>query len=139
MSENNYWWAKVILYGHLGILLEFYFTAVGSLLKKNWRATGSSYLYMLPIYGFTALLFEVIGARLPWPFYLKGFVYVPVIYGVEAFSGYVLRLLTGSVPWEYKHSKWAPAGLVELRYAGFWYVLALVFELGRPHFMILCI
>lgn len=119
---------KVLVYGCLGILIEFFFTSFGSLLKKNWKATGYSYLWMLPIYGFTALALEVISQAITWPFYLKSFLYVPIIYGVEALSGWTIQQIIGHIPWDYQKSTWTPMGLINLKYAPFWLLLAMAFD-----------
>lgn len=130
---------KFLVYGHLGILIEFWFTGIYSLYDKNWKMTGYSYLPMIFIYGVTALILEALSAALPWPFYLKAFVYVPIIYGIEALSGWTLKLVTGFIqkrlgghggdviPWDYSKSKWTPMGLINLKYAPFWLILALAF------------
>lgn len=133
-------WQKLLIYGHIGILLEFWFTGAHSLFQRHWKLTSYSYLWCVPIYGFTALLMEVVGQSVPWPFYLKPFIYVPLIFGAEALSGATLKGLTGLlqrflggaqgdvVPWEYQKSNWAPFGLVNFRYAPFWFVVALAFD-----------
>lgn len=119
---------KALVYGCLGILIEFFFTSFGSLIHKNWKATGESYLWMLPIYGFTALALEGISGALPWPFYLKAFIYVPIIYGIEGLSGWTIQQVIGSIPWDYTHSAWSPMGLINLKYAPFWLMLAMAFD-----------
>lgn len=119
---------KAMVYGCLGILIEHFFTGIGSIIRKDWSAKTTSYIWMLPIYGFTALALEGISEALPWPFYLKAFVYVPIIYGVEGLSGWTIKRLIGSIPWDYKHSAWTPAGLVNFSYSPFWFLLALSFD-----------
>lgn len=119
---------KIFFYGCMGILIEFFFTSIHSLFIKNWKATGYSYLWMLPIYGVTALFIEAISESVPWPFYIKAFLYVPVIYGVEALSGWTIQKLIGVIPWDYKKSAWTPMGLINLKYAPFWLVLAMCQE-----------
>lgn len=119
---------KLLVYGCLGILIEFFFTSIASLIRKNWKATGQSYLWMLPIYGFTALALEGISDAVHWPFYLKALLYVPIIYGVEALSGWALQKLIGYIPWDYGRSHWTPMGLINLKYAPFWLVLAMAFD-----------
>lgn len=119
---------KFLVYGCLGILIEFFFTGIGSVVKKNWKATGYSYLWMLPVYGFAALALEATSETLPWPFYLKALLYVPIIYGIEALSGWTLRAIIGTVPWDYGKSRWTPMGLINLTYAPFWLILALGFD-----------
>jgi uncharacterized membrane protein len=83
---------------------------------------------MFPIYGFAALALEAISESVDWPFYLKAFLYVPVIYGVEALSGYIIKLLIGHIPWDYQKSHWTPMGLINLKYAPFWLMLAMAFD-----------
>lgn len=119
---------KLLVYGCLGVLIEFFFTSIGALLRRNWSATGQSYLWMLPIYGFTALALEAISHALVWPFYLKGLVYVPIIYGMEAVSGWTIYKIIGVIPWDYRRSRWTPMGLINLKYAPFWLVLAMAFD-----------
>lgn len=124
---------RFFAYGCLGVLIEFFFTGFASLLKKNWKATGCSYLWMVPIYGFTAFALEAISLALPWPFYLKALLYVPIIYGVEALSGWTIKLIVGVVPWDYGKSKWTPMGFINLTYAPFWLILALAFDPISSH------
>lgn len=119
---------KFLLYGCIGILIEFFFTAAHSLIIKNWKGTGHSYIWMLPVYGGASLFLEVISESVSWPFYFKAFIYVPVIYGIEALSGWMIQKIIGHVPWEYKKSSWAPMGLINLKYAPFWLLLAMLFE-----------
>ena len=130
---------KFLLYGCIGILIEFFFTSAGSFLRRRWALTGQSYGWMFPVYGITALALEFISEHLTWPFWLKAFVYVLVIYLTEAFTGIVIKYLTkllqkwfggsggGVIIWDYGRSWWSPAGLINLKYVFFWYVLALGF------------
>jgi len=119
---------KAIAYGCIGILIEVFFTGVASLIQKDWDGTAKTYLWMFPIYGVTALFLEGISNGLDWPFYLKAFVLVPVIYGTEALSGWTIKKITGRIPWHYPESAWSPAGLINLKYAPFWLLLAMAFD-----------
>jgi hypothetical protein len=131
---------KFALYANLGILIEFWFTSIYNLLIKNWKLTGYSYGWMLWVYGMAGLVIESIGSAISWPFYLKAFIYMPIFYGIEAISGIVLSLITGklqgwfggtgggTILWNYGHSKWTPMGLINIKYVGFWLLLALAFD-----------
>ncbi len=131
---------KLIFLGCIGVLIENVFTGIWSLLQRNWKLTSSSYLWMFPIYGFTGLLLDVIRIYVPWPWYLKAFIYLPIIYGAEALSGLLIVAATaglqwafsghggGEVPWQYKKSSWSPLGLINLKYSPFWLALAFGFE-----------
>lgn len=119
---------KALVYGCLGLLIEFVFTGIGSLIRKDWNATCKTYLWMLPIYGFAALALEGVSQAIQWPFYLKAFLYVPIIYGVEALSGWTIKQLIGTIPWDYQKSAWTPMGLINLKYAPFWLIVAMAFD-----------
>lgn len=119
---------KAFVYGCIGILIEVLFTGLGAIVHKDWNLPCKTYLWMFPIYGFTALALEGISNALIWPFYLKAFVYVPVIYGVEALSGWTIKALIGRIPWDYQKSPWTPMGLINLKYAPFWLLLGMAFD-----------
>jgi uncharacterized membrane protein len=125
---------KVLLYGCLGLLGEVFFTAADSLIQKNWNATGKTYLWMLPIYGFSALGFEAMASHLAWPFYLKALLYVVTIYAIEASTGWAIKRLIGTIPWDYGKSPWTPGGLINLKMAPYWLILALLID---PIFVLL--
>lgn len=61
--------ARFLVYGTLGWAVEIVWTGVGSWLRRDPRLTGQTYLWMFPIYGGGALLFEqlyVFIAGRPW-------------------------------------------------------------------------
>lgn len=131
---------KLFVYGNLGVLVENYFTGGTSIIKRHWKGTTNSYVWMFPIYGAAGLVLEVLHNELPWPFYLRALVYLPVFFGIEALSGFSLERFTGwlqawfggtgggVVPWDYGKSKWTPMGLINLTYTPFWAILALSFD-----------
>lgn len=119
---------KVIVYGCLGLLIEVFFTGFSSLLSGHKDAVAKTYLWMLPIYGLSALALEGLSEILPWPFYVKAFIYVVFIYFVEGISGWVLKKTTGRIPWDYGISHWTPMGLINLKYAPYWLLLAMAFD-----------
>lgn len=133
-------WQKFLLYGLLGMLIEVLFTGVSSLVGRNWKATGHTYLDMLPVYEATAIVLELVSEALPWPFWAKAFVYVPIIYGAEGLSGWAIKTFTGwlqrgfgghgggLILWDYGTSRWTPFGLINLKYAPWWLGLAMVFD-----------
>lgn len=132
--------AKLLLYGAIGLLIEVGFTGLWSLASRNWKASGHTYLWMLPVYGMTALVLEAVSEALPWPFYFKALVYLPVIYGAEALSGAAIKIATGLlqktfgghgggvVLWDYGSSRWTPFGLINFKYAPAWLLVALAFD-----------
>ena len=120
---------KLIAYGHIGFLLEIWFTGLHSIIwSKDKTGSATTYLPMFLIYGFTALALEGVSEALPWPFYLKALLYVPIIYGVEGLSGWTLKKLIGKIPWDYQHGPWTPMGLINLKYAPFWLLVSMGFD-----------
>ena len=119
---------KFLAYGCIGLLIEVFFTGVYSVAIGNKKATCQTYLYTLPIYAITAFALEGVSEAVPWPFYVKAFLYVPIIYGAEALSGFCLKRIIGVIPWDYGRSKFTPFGLINLKYIGYWLALAMVFD-----------
>jgi hypothetical protein len=103
----------------------------------DWRLTGTTYLWMLPIYAVAAVLFEPAHtaarrAQLPW--WQRGLAWTAGIYAVEAASGEALRTLTGEVPWDYSRARGGKPvpthwrGLVRPAYAPVWFAVGLGLE-----------
>jgi uncharacterized membrane protein len=118
-------------YGFLGWALEVSFTSVSdSLLLRDRRLKGYSYLWMLPIYGAGGMLLERLHERLAsrgLPRWRRSLVYMAGIYGVEFGSAVLLNRLTGEVPWRYRRGV-NLRGYVRLDYAPFWYACGWLFE-----------
>jgi len=120
---------KLLIYGHLGLLIEIWFTGIYSFFfRRDKSATAKTYLPMLFVYGLTALVLERLSEVILWPFYLKAFIYVFVIYFAEGLSGWILKKLIGKIPWDYGMSHWTPMGLINLKYAPFWLIVAMAFD-----------
>lgn len=119
---------KLLAYGLIGFLIEVVFTGISSLVRGNLKATSQTYLWMFFVYGFAGLGLEAVSDHLDIHRFLKPFFYVPVMYGVEAASGWILMKLIGANPWHYGHSKYTPFGLIHLGYAPFWLLVAFAFD-----------
>ena len=128
---------RVLAYGVGGWVFEILFTGVKAPRRDgNWRLEGHTYLWMLPVYGSAAYLFEPVHEALrerPW--WQRGLAYTAGFFAVEAASGAGLRRLTGEVPWDYRRPRGrrtkAPVswrGLVRPAYAPAWFVAGLGFE-----------
>ncbi len=127
---------RFLAYGAAGWLSEILMTGVRSDGRHgDWRLTSHTYLWMLPIYGSAAFLFEPAHDRLrDRPVWQRGAAWVPGIYAVEAGSGTALRALTGEVPWDYARPRgrkpvprhWK--GLVRRSYAPLWLAVGLAYE-----------
>ena len=101
----------------------------------DWRLSSHTYLWMLPVYGSAAFLFEPAHDRLrDRPRWQRGVAWTAGIFAVEAASGTAIRRLTGEVPWDYarpRGSKPVPRhlkGLVRPAYAPMWFAVGLGLE-----------
>lgn len=129
---------RFLAYGLAGWCSEVLATGLRSHSRDgDWRLTGTTYLWMLPVYGLAAVAFERADDavhRAGWPWWRRGLAWTGGIYAVEAASGEALRVLTGEVPWDYSRTRgrkpqpvhWR--GLVRPAYAPGWFALGLAME-----------
>lgn len=127
---------RFVVYGVFGWCVEIVWTAgyaVGEALRAGRRPdprlAGRTYLWMFPIYGGGGLLFERAHAAIAaWPWVARGAVYAAGCFAVEYASGWVIRALTGKIPWDYSYARWHVHGLIRLDYAPVWFVFGLLLE-----------
>lgn len=124
---------RFIIYGLLGWCIEVVWTAVSGKLtskQQGWRLVGTTYLWMFPIYGLIAPGYEPLhDAIRDWPLLLRGVVYAVGFLAVEYTSGWLLRRLTGTCPWDYSgRARWQLHGLIRWDYAPLWFALGLALE-----------
>jgi uncharacterized membrane protein len=141
---------RFVAYGLLGWCAEIVWTAsydalsgrrrgVGDTVERvpisraeRLRLAGHTYLWMLPLYGLAALLFEPAHdavRTLAWP--LRGAIYATGIFAVEYAAGWLLRRTIGRCPWDYSYARASVHGLIRLDYAPVWFLFGLLLE--RAH------
>ena len=117
------------LCGCLGWCWEILVTSLAEFRKKdfNQKLIGKTSLWMFPIYGMGALLPPVFHLLKRQKLWLRGFVYMALIFLMEYASGSWLskRRLC---PWNYSHARWNIGGLIRLDYAPGWFLLGLLYE-----------
>ncbi len=124
---------RFVLYGLLGWAIEIVWTALSSTVggaQRGWRLAGTPYLWMFPIYGLLAPLYEPLhDAIRAWPWPLRGLLYGLGFLAVEYVAGWLLRRLTGACPWDYTgRCRWHLHGLIRLDYGLLWALLGLALE-----------
>lgn len=124
---------RFVIYGLLGWCMEVVWTASREKLtgkQAGWALRGTTYLWMFLIYGLIAPLFEPAhNAIRPWPWPIRGVLYVTGIFAIEYATGWLLRRFTGACPWDYTgYTRWHVNGLIRLDYAPAWFLMALVVE-----------
>ena len=93
---------------------------------------GFTFLVMLPIYGLAVFL-EPLHDRLrsnPW--WLRGLVYLFLIWGTEYGSGLLLAYIIGNCPWHYS-DYFNINGYITLRMAPEWFLAGLGFEVFQDY------
>ena len=125
-------WERFFVYGAYGCCFEIVFTGIKHWVAsdyKDWSFRGKSYIWMLPIYGLLAFLFEPVHDFLRnWPWPLRGIVYVAGLYAVELITGWILRVTTGKCPWDYTGKKYNFKGLIRWNYAPIWFLFTMAAE-----------
>lgn len=110
--------------------MEVGFTGLSSaLFQRDRSATAKTYLWMHPIYGAAGVLLEFLSKRLRFlPRGVRAALYLPVIYGAEFTTGWLLCRVLGKCPWDYGTKGLSYKGYIRWDYAPFWYLAALSFE-----------
>lgn len=119
-----------IVFGVLGVFGEVVFTSAEGLIKtRRWRLNGESYVWMFPIYGLIAFLFEPLNQQIAgWSWFLRGLAYMSAIYIVEYICGALLKKLTGGHVWNYT-SRFNLHGHIQLwPHAPAWFLVGLLIE-----------
>ena len=125
---------RAAAYALLGWAAEVAFTALHGVIgrdTRSWRLRGHSYLWMAPIYGLAAVLFEPAHATMRGrPVAQRAAAYACGITAVEYAAGMALRRGFGMVPWDYSgRSRFVlPGGAVRLDYLPLWAASGLVLE-----------
>ena len=112
---------------------EVVFTALQRAARPSTRTAqleGHTYLWMAPIYGLCAVLFEPVHDRLRGQAPARRAVaYAAGILAVEYVSGRLIARLTGAVPWDYTgRSRFQLHGATRFDYAPLWAVAGLGLE-----------
>ena len=127
-------WERALGYGLLGWAAEVAFTGVHDAVdprSRSWRLQGHSYLWMLPIYGLIAVLYEPVHDRVrERPAWQRGSAYAAGFLACELATGSAIRRAVGLVPWDYTgRTRFAVGhGAMRLDYAPLWAAAGLLLE-----------
>jgi len=127
MFNNNVMIMRFVIYGFIGWGAEVLWTGLHSLLKKDFRLTSQTSIWMFFIYG-SAVFFEpLVRAVERFPLLVRGLMYVLCIFTIEYIVGIVMKKLK-VCPWDYSAAKLNVHGVIRLDYAPAWLVMGLLFE-----------
>lgn len=127
---------RFLLYGIFGWCVEILWTAGYALVaaiaagrRPDPKLQGHTYLWMFFVYGGGGMLFEIAHAILaPLPWMVRGTVYMLGCFAVEYATGWAIKQLTGTIPWDYSAKRWQLHGLIRFDYAPAWFVFGLILE-----------
>lgn len=122
-------WIRFIIYGLAGWLLEIIWTGSVAGFNGDIKLESNTYLWMFPIYGCAVFLEPVHNYIRQWSFWLRGIVWVMLIWSIEYITGGIIFLLTGSIPWDYSQSNgFHLHGLIRFDMAPLWFITGFIFE-----------
>lgn len=118
---------RFFIYGIIGWGMEIIFTSLDSLRNGDLRLIGYSNLWMFFVYGLAVFLEPLHDIIKRWNIFVRGIIWVILIWGIEYSMGLLLHTILGVFPWFYT-GKLAVDGLVTLAFAPAWFVAGLIFE-----------
>ena len=123
-------WIRFLLYGLGGWCGEVVWTALTeSVAQRDWRLIGHSYLWMFPIYGLLAPLYEPVhNAIRAYPWLLRAVIWSIGFTTIELATGWLIARFTGRCPWDYSRRRWAINQYIRWDYFPVWAVVGLALE-----------
>ena len=118
---------KFVLFGAAGLMMEVFWTGMGSLINKDRRATSKTSIWMFFIYGATAFMTPLIHVIQPFPWFIRGLVYAAAIFLIEYTAGITMKAAK-MCPWDYSHTRYNVHGVIRLDYAPVWVAVGLIKE-----------
>ncbi|EGD46219.1 protein of unknown function DUF1113 [Ruminiclostridium papyrosolvens DSM 2782] len=126
-ENNNSMIKRFFIYGMVGWSMEIVWTGLYSLTHGNASLEAYTSLWMFFIYGSAIFLEPLHDIIRSWNIFLRGIIWVVIIWGIEYSTGKILLSLLHVYPWRY-YGKFAVEGLVRIDYAPAWFVAGLLFE-----------
>lgn len=129
-----------LVYAAVGLFVESMFTAASKVRRQlkqgrpvDWHLYGETQIWSIFVYGLSAAIgfhpavLNFLGV-LNWSWPLRGLFYTFAIFTFEFFWGWIIDCLIGFCPWDYRPSRTAIKGYIELKYAPFWFVFGFILE-----------
>ena len=115
------------IFGVSGLMMEIIWTGLSSLLKRDFKLTATTSVWMFFIYGLAAFTCPVFNALIKMPLFVRGGIYTVCIFIAEYIIGICLKKVR-MCPWDYSGCRFAVQGVIRLDFAPAWFTAGLVFE-----------
>lgn len=115
-------------YGLLGWCLEILWTGIGSFISGNYLLYSFTYMWMFFVYGMGALLEPIHDIIRNRNVYLRGGIWVLIIFSIEYLCGWILHNILGHCPWDYGTGILSINGYIRLDFTIPWFFTGLLFE-----------
>lgn len=123
-------WIRFVIYGFGGFCAEVVYTAlVGLFFRKDLTLTGKTYLWMFPIYGLIAPLYEPVhnhirDLNVVW----RALIWSVGFTCVEWASGWIISKFIGRCPWDYRDKRFHINAYIRWDFFPLWAAVGLLME-----------
>jgi uncharacterized membrane protein len=123
-------WIRFVLYGLGGWCGEILFTALtDSIPKRDWRLVGTTYLWMFPIYGLLAVLYEPTHDLIrDYPLLVRALIWSLGFTSIELVTGWLIERISGRCPWDYSQKRFAINAYIRWDFFPVWAIIGLALE-----------
>jgi len=122
-----------LVYGVSGLIMEVIWTGLDSLIKRDFKLTATTSIWMFFIYGLAGFSGPVFDTLNSLPLVIRGGIYTVCIFTVEYITGMCLKKVK-LCPWDYSGCRFAVQGVIRLDFAPAWFTAGLIFE--RMHVLL---
>jgi uncharacterized membrane protein len=121
---------RYVLYGLGGWCGEVVFTALtDSFPKRDWRLVGTTYLWMFPIYGLLAILYEPVHDQIrDLALLARAVIWSIGFTAIELLTGWLITRVTGRCPWDYSDKRFAINAYIRWDFFPVWAIIGLALE-----------
>ena len=118
---------RFLMYGAFGWVLEVVWTGLHSLLRGDFSMRAQTSIWMFFIYGMFVVMEPFFALLAPWPFVVRGVIYMVGVFVVEYVVGRLMQQ-ANICPWDYSDARTSVHGVIRLDYAPVWFSAGLMFE-----------
>ncbi|MDR1914554.1 MAG: hypothetical protein LBQ68_08760 [Clostridiales bacterium] len=126
-ANTIYMLIRFLIFGAAGWIIEIIWTGFVSLIKKDFRLTATTSIWMFFIYGLVVFMGPLCDILNALPVIARGGIYTLCIFTIEYITGVCLKKIK-ICPWDYSDCKFAVRGVIRLDFAPAWFTVGLIFE-----------